>query len=298
MSVEGNIIGNNVDGGHAKINHRRPVGKRRARNTAGRGRGSGGRKISGTRRRGRGGGVTNFALNERVLALWSDEKKFYRATISSIHWDGTYGVVFDAEKDREYNNQSEDQIQPVRNYTYQENQQVKALFVKENKWYDATILRAETLGRYAIKFDHLTKEFIQRSEFLRPCLKPDSRVMALWFKDQKYLPATIEEDEKHTYSIRFDDRKSTFKGQKPDTLYPLEEFQMGEEVLALWGQDGFFYPAVVTEVEEANFHEDDENEEMREVRDSFAKKYRIRFHGLNKEFSARAYNLKKRYADH
>jgi len=302
MSVEANIIGNSPDGEHTNLNRRRPpVGKRRnkgySNSYSGRGRGSGGgRRISGTRRRGRGGGITNYALNERVLALWSDEKKFYRATVSSIHWDGTYGVVFDAEKDREYNNQSEDQIQPTRNYSYQEGQHVKALFVKENKWYDAIILRSETLGRYAIKFDHLTKEFVQRSEFLRPCLEADARVMALWFKDNKYLPATIEEDEKHTYSIHFDGRKNSFKGQRPDTLYPLEEFQVGDEVLALWGQDGFFYPAVVTNVELFYQNDEDENEEMREREvTNTATKYRIRFHGLDKEFRARSYNLKKRF---
>jgi len=299
MSVEPNLIGSSPDGGHTNLNrNRRQVGKqRRNKGSAGRGRGSGGRRITGNRRRGRGGGITNYALNERVLALWSDEKKFYRATISSIHWDGTYGVVFDSEKDREYNNQQEDQIQPVRNYTYHDGQQVKGLFVKENKWYDATILRSETLGRYAIKFGHLTKEFVQRSEFLRPCLDNGDRVMALWFKDNKYLPATIEEDEKHTYSIRFDGRKNSFKGQRPDTVYRLEEFEVDDEVLALWGQDGFFYPAVVTSVEGYELHGDDENEEMTEVNTVTATKYRIRFHGLGKEFRARAYNLKKRFPE-
>lgn len=289
MSVEPKIMGNSPDGGQNILNRRRNVGKRR--NRVDRGRGRGGRRISGTRRRGRGGGVTNYSLNDRVLALWSDEKRFYRATISSIHWDGTYGVVFDAENDREYNNQVEEQIQPVKDYTYHEGQEVKALFVKENKWYDAIILRSETLGRYAIKFAHLTKEFVQRSEFLRPCLQPQERVMALWFKDNKYLPATIEEDEKNTYAIRFDGRKNSFRGQRPDTLYRLEEFKEGDEVLALWGQDGFFYPAVVTAV-----GHDDENEEVRE-RESSATKYKIRFHGLDKEFRARAYNLKKRFPD-
>jgi len=285
MSVEPKIEGISPDGGPANSLRRRNVGKRRNNRGSGRGRGSGGRRINGTRRRGRGGGITNYSLNERVLALWQDERRFYRATISSIHWDGTYGVVFDAENDREYNNQSEDQIQPVKDYTYQEGQEVKALFVKENKWYDAVILRSETLGRYAIKFGHLTKEFVQRSEFLRPCLQPGERVMALWFKDNKYVPATIDEDEKHTYAVRFDGRKNSFKGQRPDTLYRLEEFKEGDEVLALWGQDGFFYPAVVTAVEP-----DDEE-------DSPATKYRIRFHGLDKEFRARAYNLKKRLPD-
>lgn len=87
------------------------------------------------------------------------------------------------------------------------------------------------LLRYAIKFGHLTKEFVQRSEFLRPCLDNGDRVMALWFKDNKYLPATIEEDEKHTYSIRFDGRKNSFKGQRPDTVYRLEEFEVDDEVM-------------------------------------------------------------------
>lgn len=286
MSVDTSLIGGSSPDSGSTLNKRAKVGKRRKNYSGGRGRGNGGRRISGTRRRGRGGGVTNFALNERVLALWSDEKKFYRATISSIHWDGTYGVVFDTEKDREYNNQQEDQIQPVRNYSYQEGQEVKALFVKENKWYDATILRAENNGRYAIKFNHLQKEFVQRAEFLRPCLEPGDRVMALWFKDSKYFPATIEEDEKNTYVIRFDGRKNSFKGQRPDTLYALEEFNEDDEILALWGQDGFFYPAVVTGVEEVT---DEDN--------NVTTSYKIQFHGLNKEFGARAFNLKKRFPE-
>jgi len=286
MSADTGLISGSPERG-STLNRRSKVGKQRRRNlSGGRGRGNGGRRITGNRRRGRGGGVTNFSLNERVLALWSDEKKFYRATISSIHWDGTYGVVFDTEKDREYNNQQEDQIYPVRSYVYQEGQEAKALFVKENKWYDAAIVRTEDRGRYAIKFNHLEKEFVQRSEFLRPCLNPGDRVMALWFKDSKYFPATIEEDEKNTYVIRFDGRKNAFKGQRPDTLYALEEFNEDDEVLALWGQDGFFYPAVITGVEEVA--DEDNNRTI---------SYKIKFHGLNKEFGARAFNLKKRFPE-
>jgi len=235
------------------------------------------------------GGVTNYSLNERVLALWQKEQKFYKATISSIHWDGTYGVVFDAEKDTEYVNQEEQNIQPIRNYVYHENQKVKALFVKENKWYDATILGSDPNGtsRYKIRFEHLKNEFLQRPDLIRPCLEAGDRVMAVWFKDQRYIPATIEEDEKHCYAIRFDGRKNSFSGQRPDTLYALEDFEQDDEVLALWGQDGFFYPAVITTVEE----EEDEEGQM-------SLSYKIRFHGLDKEFGARAYNLKKRFPDH
>jgi len=275
---------------HHTLSRRRQVGKRSRNNFRGReGRGRGTRKLTSNRRRGRGGGVTNYSLNERVLALWQKEQKFYKATISSIHWDGTYGVVFDAEKDTEYVNQQDENIQPIRNYVYHEEQKVKALFVKENKWYDATILGSDPNGtsRYKIKFEHLKNEFLQRPDLIRPCLEAGDRVMAVWFKDQRYIPATIEEDEKHCYAIRFDGRKNSFSGQRPDTLYALEDFEQDDEVLALWGQDGFFYPAVITTVEEV---EDEEGE--------MSLSYKIKFHGLDKEFGARAHNLKKRFPDH
>jgi len=260
------------------------VGKQRNR---GRGRGSGGRRINRENRRrggrGRGGGQHYYSLNDRVMALWASENKYYRATISSVHWDGTYGVVFDMENEREYLGQREEQLQPIKNYTYEVDQEVKALFVKDDRWYDAKICSIEGNSRYKIQFNHLTKEFTQRAEYLRPCWAVNTRVMALWFKDGKYLPATIVEGENSenkngNYTVQFDSRRTEFSGQRPDNIIPLEDFQTDEEVLALWGQDGLFYPAVVTQVV---------------LDDDDMASYSIRFHGLNKDFSARAYNLKK-----
>jgi len=264
------------------------VGKRRG--GSGRGRGMGGRTINREARRrggrgGRGGGSHFYSLNDRVMALWASENKYYRATISSVHWDGTYGIVFDMENDKEYLGQREEQLQPIKNYKYEIDQKVKALFVKDDRWYDAKIVEIETTSKYKIQFNHLDKLFTQRAEYLRPCLPLGTRVMALWFKDGKYLPATIVEGEEEenqksgNYVVQFDSRRTEFPGQRPDNIVPLEEFEKDEEVLALWGQDGLFYPAKIIDVIPP------ETSEMAS--------YTIKFHGLSKEFSARAYNLKK-----
>jgi len=267
------------------------VGKRRGGSgSSGRGRGMGGRQINRDGRRrggrgGRGGGSHFYSLNDRVMALWASENKYYRATVSSVHWDGTYGIVFDMENDKEYLGQREEQLQPIKNYTYEVEQKVKALFVKDDRWYDAKIVSIESNTKYKIQFNHLDKVFTQRAEYLRPCLMVGTRVMALWFKDGKYLPATIvtsEDDENNkggNYTVQFDSRRTEFPGQRPDNIIPLEEFEKDEEVLALWGQDGLFYPAKISDVIQENSTE--------------MASYTIKFHGLSKEFSARAYNLKK-----
>jgi len=126
------------------------VGKRRGGSgSSGRGRGMGGRQINRDGRRrggrgGRGGGSHFYSLNDRVMALWASENKYYRATVSSVHWDGTYGIVFDMENDKEYLGQREEQLQPIKNYTYEVEQKVKALFVKDDRWYDAKIVSIES----------------------------------------------------------------------------------------------------------------------------------------------------------
>jgi len=250
------------------------------------------------RRRGRGGALTCYSLNDRVMALWPDENKFYKATISSISWDGTYGVVYDTENDREYINRTEEELQPIRRQEYQVDDEVKALFVKSDRWYNAKILAEEGRGQYSIKFEHLKNNFTQKAEFLRPCHPQGTRVLALWFQDNKYLPATIVEAEEPeeeeevdenagtrnaadgNYTIKFDNRDQIFGGQRPDHVLEIDEFEQDEEVYALWGQDGLYYPAKVVEVVD----EDDTPD-----------KYMIQFHGLDKSFAARGFNLKKRY---
>jgi len=266
-------------------------GGRTKRRGRGRG-GAGGRPINRENRRprgrGRGGGQHYYSLNDRVMALWASESKYYRATISSVHWDGTYGIVFDTENDREYSGQREEQLQPIKNYSYSDGQAVKALFVKDDRWYDAKIVNSTDNG-YTIKFNHLDRSFSQRAEYLRPTLEVGTKVLALWFKDGKYLPATIVEpedtdDQKNeqknggNYTVKFDSRQTAFPGQRPDNIRALETFEENEEVLALWGQDHLFYPAKVVQVK---------------VGENNMPSYSIKFHGLDKEFSARAHNLKK-----
>jgi len=232
--------------------------------------------------------LTCYSLCDRVMAHWPDENKFYKGTISSISWDGTYGVVYDTENDREYINRTEEELQPIKKQDYLVDEDVKALFVKTDRWYNAKILADEGRGQYSIKFQHLEKPFTQKSEFLRPFYATGTRVLALWFQDNKYLPATIAEPEAEdddqpqdgNYTIKFDNRDQLFNGQRPDHVLEIDEFEQDEEVYALWGQDGLYYPAKVVEV-----HEEDDTPD----------KYMIQFHGLEKSFAARGFNLKKRY---
>jgi len=184
------------------------------------------------------------------------------------------------ENDREYIGQREDQLQPIRNYKYQPGDKVKALFVKADRWYDATVNSDEGNNTYSIKFEHLNNSFTQRAEYLRPCLEDGARVLALWFKDGKYLPATIKKQEERigNYTIQFDSREKDFLGQRPDNIIPLEEFEENEEVLALWGQDGLFYPAQII---------------AKEMDKQDVISYKIQFQGMTNTFSARAQNLKK-----
>jgi len=264
------------------------VGKRRR----GRGRGSSNRR-GGRRRgrggnsqrrriRGRGGGVNYFGLSDRVMALWKSDGQHYKATISSINWDGTYGVVFDMQNEQEFTGQMEEDLQLLKTYKYNPGDRVKALFVKANKWFDAEIVEWAGRGRYLIQFDKLTKQFEQRQELIRPFLNPGDRVMAFWYNSGNYEPATIVEgstdlDDSGTtgYSIQFDNRDNIFDNQRPDQITLIDNFEEGEEVLALWAADGLFYPAVIMEV-----GPDDS--------------YSIKFHTFNKVFdNQRSHNLKK-----
>jgi len=237
-----------------------------------RGRGVGRRQ----RRGGRGGGVTNYKLGSRVIALWADESKYYRATISSVSYQGIYGIVFDITNDREFK-AYENQIQPLKYYTYEIGQQVKAYFYRDDRWYDGEIKEVLEGDRYNITFKHLTKTFTQRSEQLRPILEKGTRVLALWFKESKYMPATIEGiDDQSYYIIKFDQKTSEFPGTRPDNIIKLDTFEVDEEVLALWGQDRLYYPATIVGMDD-------------KAKDVFL----IKFKGYNKEFKARSHTMKK-----
>lgn len=288
----------------------------------GRGRGRGGRKVSRGRKgrgRGRGGGTPLYNLGSRVKALWADENKYYNATVSGISFNGTYGITFDISNDREFK-AYENQLQPLRYYTFEKDQEVKALFFKDDRWYSAKVVEVLETGRYKVKFDHLDKEFEQRADQIRPVLKKGTRVMALWFKNSKYMAATIigEDAPKRekgvsgaTYTIKFDERTSEFSGTRPDNIMELDTFEKDEEMLALWGQDGLYYPAKVVAVgtendEDEDDDDDDEDKSEKgsddgEEEDEEEKKlkitkheYLIKFDDFNRTFKARAQNLKKK----
>eukprot|EP00039_Didymoeca_costata_P024145 m.9412 g.9412 ORF g.9412 m.9412 type:complete len:1841 (+) comp4063_c0_seq1:49-5571(+) len=197
--------------------------------------------------------ATNFEIGQTVLALWPNDKYYYRGVIKSINLNSKKGKFL-----IQFDDNSKSRTNYIRDPFIPKGSAVMALPSSDDDYLLGWVT-SEFKDEYMIKFEEasgIKEQKINKSNVILPFDEEEETMSTETDnKDNKSKNAAKENNKSKRKKSKNDDDEQFHTPKLPPraTLTsPIADFKIGQAVLALYGTDKYYYRGIVKNIKDEN----------------------------------------------